>query len=702
MLKICYIFLLILFTSPLHADTSDIVSQVYAEHTKGQTLQDCVDKATKLMQQMKIDEAKPLLDAGLTNFINHKNEHNYSLLLYMMADYLYYNQQYKEARMYYLEAEKGFIEYQDTLYLMMTYNSIGLTYSVEQDDNNTLKFYIKAIEAFPENTSNQNYKQIKLDTEVNIINQYFSTGNYNEIIQNTPRVIKLATELNDSARLASIYNALAIAHKNKGNFEESKNYFGKAILIYSSTGNDFEKSYIYNNLGSLFEYNDMADSAIFYYERALKLFQYEGYKIGIAKSKLGIASVLFNFYKKDDEARSYFYEAIEIARENDFTSVVLDGLYELSQLEYQQGNFKNAFDIRTQYHNLNDSLFNAENQQRYYELQTQFNTSQKENEINQLKNKMLEHELEKKKNQLQKEIGLSVIFLLAILVYIVYLFYIRKKNLNKTLEYKNDNISQQNERLKALVEKNIILTKKLQHSRHQLMASNATKSRFFSILAHDLRNPFHNILGQSFLLSSYYENFSADERKTFAREIHQSSDYLMQLLDNLLEWGRTQTGDINFDPAVLNLHDVTNQTLNILMKSAEIKNITIINAIDDKALVYADENMLKTILRNLIYNGIKFTHISGKIVIRNITQPDQTLIEIEDNGKGISNDALKHLFKPHSKYRTAGTENEKGTGLGLVICSELVKIHNGSIRVESNEGQGTTFTIELPHASYTE
>jgi signal transduction histidine kinase/tetratricopeptide (TPR) repeat protein len=679
-----------------HQQVTSSVDDLYAESNGKQSLQQCVNEAMPLMQQMELEKAKPIIESGLGKFSTRRNEHNYSLLLYMMADYLYYNQEYKKARDYYYKAEKTLKEHNDTLYLMMTYNSIGLTYSVEQDDENTLRYYMKTIETCPENTSNANLKQTKLDAKINIINHYFSTGDYNEIIQKAPEVIQLATEINDSVKLGSIYNAIAIAHKNKQNFSESRKFFSKALSVYDATGNDYQKSYIYNNLGGLYEYNNVPDSALHYFRLALSMFENENYKIGIAKSKLGVASVLFKQLGNDAEAETYYNNAIQIARQNDFTSVLLDALSELAELEYKRGNYREAFDIKAQYHDINDSIFSAENQQQYLELKTQYEISQKENEINQLKNEMLRHQLDVKKNQLQKEIGLSIIFLLTLISYVFYIFYIRKKNLNKSLEKKNTNISEQNKRLKALIDKNNSLTKKLQHSRHMLMAVNITKSRFFSILAHDLRNPFHNILGQSFLLSNYYDKLSDDERMNYAGDIHQSGEHVIQLLDNLLEWGKTQTGDTNFDPGIVNLHEVAEHSITVLKKDADKKNIEIINNIAPGTNGYADENMLKSILRNLINNSIKFTNINGKIDIRNVSPPEKLLIEIEDNGKGIEKEALKHLFKPHSKFRTRGTQNEKGTGLGLVICAEFVKMHKGTINVKSEVGKGSTFTIEIP------
>lgn len=238
--------------------------------------------------------------------------------------------------------------------------------------------------------------------------------------------------------------------------------------------------------------------------------------------------------------------------------------------------------------------------------------------------------------------------------------------------------------------------KELKKSRAQLAELNATKDRFFSIIAHDLKSPFNSILGLSEILIEEIRNKNYSEIEEYASLIQTSSQRTLDLLTNLLEWSRAQTGRIKFNPDFINLSESIDTVTNLLGDSAKRKSINIKKEVPDNLMVWADKDMLKTILRNLISNGIKFTNKGGEIIVGAQKNNDKTVVSVADNGIGMEKNTLKKLFRIDHSQSTHGTEEESGTGLGLLLCKEFVEFHNGEITAESTTGKGTTFYFTLP------
>lgn len=238
---------------------------------------------------------------------------------------------------------------------------------------------------------------------------------------------------------------------------------------------------------------------------------------------------------------------------------------------------------------------------------------------------------------------------------------------------------------------------KLQKSETQLRESNATKDRFFSILAHDLKHPFNALLGLSSMLNEDYDELSDKERTTFINNIHESANAAYKLVDNLLQWARTQTGKIVFNPEMLNLGEIVEEVIGLLRPQAAGKEISVATE-DVNKQVFTDKHMLLTVLRNLISNAIKFTNSGGKVVINSKEMNNFIEISVSDNGIGISETDIPRLFKLDQHVNTKGTNNESGTGLGLIICKEFIERCGGRIWVDSSPDKGSTFYFSLPHS----
>jgi PAS domain S-box-containing protein len=233
-------------------------------------------------------------------------------------------------------------------------------------------------------------------------------------------------------------------------------------------------------------------------------------------------------------------------------------------------------------------------------------------------------------------------------------------------------------------------------SEKQLRKANAMKDKFFSIIAHDLKNPFNAILGFSNLLFEAYDNFDDTQRKTFIKNICDASGSTFKLLQNLLEWSRTQTGKIEINPEKVDINIAVQENIAVLKSAAEGKKIKIRTKIPQNTFVFADDNMVKAVIRNLLSNAIKFTGTGGSVEISTLNSGSEIEVSITDNGLGIEPENLPRLFRIDDQFKTKGTHDEQGSGLGLILCKEFVEMNGGKIWVESKSGKGSSFKFTLP------
>ncbi|MFM7769148.1 MAG: ATP-binding protein, partial [Bacteroidota bacterium] len=236
----------------------------------------------------------------------------------------------------------------------------------------------------------------------------------------------------------------------------------------------------------------------------------------------------------------------------------------------------------------------------------------------------------------------------------------------------------------------------IKNQNEELLRLNAAKDKFFSIIAHDLKNPFNAIIGFSDLLLGRIEKRDFEGIDKYAKIINQSSKMALALLLNLMEWSQVQTGRMKYEPEYFELHILVQEVLALLGANAEQKNISISNHITKETVVYADKIMISTVLRNLISNALKYTRPNGLIAITSDQLQDEVIVSVKDNGIGISQPESDKLFKIDGFYSTPGTQQEKGTGLGLILCKEFLEKNNGKIWVASTVNVGTTFSFSLP------
>jgi ligand-binding sensor domain-containing protein/signal transduction histidine kinase len=268
--------------------------------------------------------------------------------------------------------------------------------------------------------------------------------------------------------------------------------------------------------------------------------------------------------------------------------------------------------------------------------------------------------------------------LIIILLFVIILFSVYFNRINQLRNQKN------------------LLERSVELKTAELNQLNASKDKFFSIIAHDLKNPFNTIIGFSEILQEEINSGNFNKSKKYAGMINFSAVHTLRLLENLLDWANSQQGNIVFNPELINLSELFREEYNALNDVAMKKNIDLISSLPDNLFITADRNMIKTILRNLISNSIKFTNRNGKIVVSSNIEKQHIEISVSDNGIGMDKDTISKLFRIDANLSNEGTENEKGTGLGLFLCKEFVEKHSGKIWAESEPGNGSVFKFLLP------
>ncbi|AFN75485.1 response regulator receiver sensor signal transduction histidine kinase [Melioribacter roseus P3M-2] len=270
---------------------------------------------------------------------------------------------------------------------------------------------------------------------------------------------------------------------------------------------------------------------------------------------------------------------------------------------------------------------------------------------------------------------------------------LEREKLLQDIAYSRDQIEQEAARY---VELNV----QLAESEKKLIELNSAKDKLFSIIGHDLKNPIFTILGFSQILEEDYEEMTDEKKLEYIKTIYQTAASIQKLLENLLTWSRAQTGrlEVNLEP--ISIRNVINETVDIVATQAEKKNIEIIVNLNSTLMVYADNNLLETVVRNLLTNAIKFTNPGGRITVSTRDENGFVVVSVEDTGIGLSEADKNKLFRIDVNNAEIGHHKEKGTGLGLILCKEFCEKMGGSIWVESTLGKGSAFYFTVPIFQY--
>ncbi len=562
--------------------------------------------------------------------------------------------------------------------------------------------------------------------------------------------LELSTNLNFKSGIAGANKAIGLNFWRMGVYDAALEHFLQAISIFEALKDDFNVAKCNNNIGLIFFAREQYDKALSYLNKSLatkissknpkeisrvmhnmaliyyeqgeinKSLDYHIKSLNFAEKAKDSVLMAYNYcfigrnyshFKKFKEAKYYLDKSFEfftiLNTPNNVAMVynqTADYFYEKTQYDstiyYAQKGYALGDKIGNKYMKMESSKFIYKSYQMKNDFKNAFkyslihfrlaDTMQNESNVKEIAYKEARYDFLKKlkiaetekteaiyKNQFIARTAIIIAILLFVIALIVYAFYRLRTKTNNVLLEKNLKISELNEKLEI---------------------TNSTKDKFFSILAHDLKNPLGNFQVLSNLLYDEYETFSSEERREYLKIIKDSSKQLYVLLENLLQWSRSQRGLIAFEPESNNLSLIVKNSIDLLRLSAERKKIELINLVPDDIIVFVDNNLITTVIRNLISNSVKFTPEGGKVEIGINPSDSETSISVfvKDNGIGMNSETMDMLFKIDSNIRGLGTEGEEGTGLGLILCKEFIDKHNGKIDVKSRIGEGSTFYFTLP------
>lgn len=502
-----------------------------------------------------------------------------------------------------------------------------------------------------------------------------SMGKLDEALDNYQQVLRYREDIDKKFEADALFH-LARLHVLRGSYPEALSSHKKALAIWRHLRDGYSEALSLNDIGMLYALMKNDEKSLANHQVALEIRQALKDKRGLAESYNNVG--LFYYRQKDPEkAIAMATLALENGRESQAQEHILESYRLLSQAYEALGDYKKSLTYKELSLAIHEFIQNEKHERQLLETQNRYVLGKKESEIEKLEAVRIEREKEIAAQKQFRNILFLLVGLVLIIALLVLYLYLLKRRSNRTLEIAKNEVQQQNIRLQEL---------------------NHTKDKFFSIISHDLRGPLNSLTSFSHLLIEHTDSMSKEEIQLLAKDLNKSVKNLFSLLENLLEWSRSQTGNIDFSAGVFDLSQLVESTKDLLNAQAKSKNIAIKLQVPADCPVRLHKQSVNTVLRNLVSNAIKFTPEGGQIDVTLEKSDHAVSISVIDNGVGMSPEVLDRLFRIDAKHSTKGTANEKGTGLGLILCREFIEKNGGKISVASQPGKGSVFTFSFPAA----
>lgn len=617
---------------------------------------------------------------------------------HLVGDTFFNSGELQEAESSYQQAYDTFKSLHKISEMLLCLESLGLTYKLQGQFEKVIEKYQEGI-IVAEHYSLPKEKAKFLGL-IGYLNNDF--GNYSVSLVSFSQALEIYKTLHDSLQIARTYNDMGFSFRKEKRVQDAIKSHTIALQIYQlfnvkggtsrtleflgfcySEMNQYtialEKynealklkieiqeqnaiPYSYAYIGDAYLHLHKYSQAIRYYKQALSANREYITKYALCDftNALGVA---YGKMKQYELANKYIQQSLAIAKEVNLPTMQLKNLGILSSNYKALGNLQSALHYMEKFTSLKDSVFNKEAQKNTATLLAKLENENKERRI-----ALLTKEKELRETYLLMSI-LGSIFLL-VMIMVIYISY------------------KHNKKSAAL----------LKRQKEELTELNTTKDKFFSIIAHDLKSPFTTLIGISEMIAAEQHHASKEELLHYYAALNDEIHKVYSLTEDLLEWGRLQRNAVKFERVKLNLSEDIFDTIAVLSGSAQKKNISITTLFPEHLDVFYDQKMITTVVRNLISNAIKFTQKGGTITVKAAIENSHALVQVCDDGVGISQEDLSKLFRIDLYYSTTGTNSETGTGLGLILCKEFIEKHNGTIWAESEVGKGSVFSFTLSTA----
>ncbi len=543
-------------------------------------------------------------------------------------------------------------------------DNLGLVYYNSGNYLKSIEYLIEAKNIYE--ASHKTYELASTYNRIGLI--YQAIGNYTETILSYRMALKINKSVNNTTLETAILQNIGLFYvDSRRQFDSARIFLSMALHKAEQYKNEDSRLACLINLGGLECEEKNFKKALSYYEVASKspLIAFSERQNANLMVNLGYIYLNLGYLSK---AREFTEKGIKLAQEHKFATYERDGYRTMADIEAKMNNYKAAFEYFDRYDDLQETLGNENVKQKVAEAIFQNTLKQKENE-----NILLEKNNEIKRQTIRIQwfyIGVTGLIILMglIMLLITIRYYRRQRSMNQILDQKNQELNE----------------------------LNLTKDKFFSIIAHDLRGSFNVFLGLTELMTEETESLTHDEIRKYSLLLRNSAVNVFSLLENLLEWAKMQQGLITLNREEAQLNVFVDESIEIILEPAKIKNIEVILDIPEDITVNADKNMLQTVFRNIVSNAVKYTPRGGKItVLAKVADSGNVEISIKDTGIGMSRKIVDDLFRLDVQTNRRGTENEPSSGLGLLLCKDFIEKHGGRIWVESEEGKGSAFYFTI-------
>jgi two-component system sensor histidine kinase/response regulator len=571
---------------------------------------------------------------------------------------------FNRARNYYTEAANLYGEIQQSKAEADVLVSLGGVYFAQGNLSVATDLYLKSLRYY-ESANDQNGM---MNCYAALADVYARQNNFSKTIEYYQKAIARYEQSSNKMQALVGYETVGNAYMRLNNYSKATEFFTKALRAYKELNNQAGIANISIQLGTAEQKQGNTKKALEYFEQAqryatnLKLQQFKVQAM-VGKANCYITDGNFSV------AEQLLNESIKTAQKLGMTLELEEAYTSLERIYQLTSESGKAKTFGTLSRDLRDSLYNDSILKSLSDLQLRYDTERQQREIESLSKDQQIRETELKRiQQLNQLYGWGTAIIVLIFSVLLF-FFIQNKRYAANLQKQTD----------------------------ELTRLNLVKDRFFSIISHDLRNNMTMMKLYFDLISN--PNYKTEDNTTITKQIANSVENTIDLLENLLVWASSQIKGLPINPVAIELQPFIQKTIDLLRTNAQQKQIEISLQCNTLQQAYADKDMLSLVIRNLIANAIKFTNEQGAIDVAVKEHEKSVLISVKDNGVGISVENLGKLFNQHNHPTTKGTGNEKGTGLGLLLCKDFVERNKGKIWVESEKGQGSTFYVLLPMAS---
>ncbi len=625
------------------------------------------------------------------------------------------------------EYDKALIYYQKSLTIKelsydktaiaVSFINIASVLSKKREFENSILFFNKSLNIYIElgNKSRIAYCYNRLGLV------YFENNNYEKAVDLYIKALKIFEKLDDKKSIAAVYTNLGSVFFDQQDYDKAMDYYNHSLILMQEVGNKDIIAATLTNIGIIYNDQKKYDKSIECQIQAIKLYDEINGNLGKANCLINIG-VVYNRTKHYDKAIDNYLKALEIhttlknkegtikcftnialsyARMKNFKKgflfleKVLTLAQEINNLELLKLTYGNLIDVcdsirdyKTGFHyfrlwdKLNDSINKMNKFNLLAEMEAKYQNEKKQKEIEILSKEKEIQNISIERSRSISILLITIVILILILLLVLYRLYSLKLKASKSLSKKNVELE--------------IINKKLLNSENALKELNSTKDKFFAIISHDIKNPLSAFRSITKALSTSFYKLSEQKKLAYLNDIYRSSENLNNLFQTLLQWATSQTGQLKMKPQEIDIGIIAYKAFVYLQDSAERKKIAIEIKIKPETYAYCDVNMISVVFINLLSNAIKFTNPGGSITITSSEINEKIVISISDNGIGMTKEDTDKLFKIEIDHKTIGTSEEKGSGLGLILCKEFVIKNGGDIWVESQLDKGSTFVFSLP------